>query len=190
VTSTRSAIQIPELEEVEPRRRSSKTRGIALAAILAALYAADVIFFAPISFQAVQVRIADVLLPLSIIFGPTAVAGLTLGVLVGNFYASPFGGVDIIGGTVANLVATALAWYIGRRRFPGAWVAAISAEVIAVSLIVGSYLAGLTDTPLWLMFLEIAAGEVVAVGIGGYILLKAVDRVFNRRAASMAQGPP
>ncbi|MDA4124818.1 MAG: QueT transporter family protein [Thaumarchaeota archaeon] len=189
MTSTRSAIEIPELEEVETRKKPSKTRDVALAAVLAALYAADVVFFAPISFQAIQVRIADVLLPLSILFGPAAVAGLTLGVLVGNFYASPFGGVDIIGGTIANFVATALALYIGRRRFTGAWVAAIAAEVIAVSLIVGSYLAGLTDTPLWLMFLEIAAGEIVAVGIGGYALLKAVDRVINRRTIPATQKP-
>ncbi len=172
---------------METKRKSWSSRSVALAAILAALYAADVVFFAPISFQAVQVRVADALLPLSIVLGPPAVAGLTLGVLVGNFYASPFGGVDIIGGTIANFVATALAWYIGRRKFSGAWLAAIGTEIIAVSVIVGSYLAGLTDTPLWLMFLEIAAGEIVAVGIGGYTLLKAVNRVMNRTGAPTTQ---
>lgn len=172
---------------METRKTTSGSTGVALAAVLAALYAADVVFFAPISFQAVQIRVADALLPLSIIFGWPAVAGLTLGVLVGNFYASPFGGVDIIGGTIANLVATALAWYIGRRRFSGAWLVAIAAEILAVSAIVGSYLAGLTGTPLWLMFLEIMAGEVVAVGIGGYIVLAAVTRITRRPAASNPQ---
>jgi len=37
------------LEEMEKTRRS-RSRSIALAAMLAALYAADVVFFAPISF--------------------------------------------------------------------------------------------------------------------------------------------
>jgi len=166
---------------METRKSRSRSRGVALAAILAGLYAADVIFFAPLSFQAIQVRVADILLPLAIILGPPAVAGLTLGAFVGNFYASPFGAIDIVGGTIANFVAAALAWYIGRRRFTGAWIMGITVEVLSVSLIVGSYLAGLTNTPLWLMVLEIAAGEVVAIGFGGYIVLKAVNAALERR---------
>jgi len=168
--------------KIEKRVARSKSKGIALAAILAALYAADVVFFAPISFQVIQVRVADALLPLSIIFGPPAIVGLTIGVFLGNLYASPFGAIDIVGGTIANLVATSLAWYIGRRKFSGAWVTAILAEVLAVSLIVGSYLAGLTGTPIWLMPLEIGAGEIVAVGFGGYVLLSAVTKVMGRTA--------
>jgi uncharacterized membrane protein len=187
VTSTRSAIEITEWEELENKKKPSNSRSVALAAVLAALYAFNVVFFAPISFQAIQVRVADALLPLSIIFGPPAVAGLTLGVVVGNFYASPFGAVDVIGGTVANLVATSLAWYIGRRRFSGAQIVAIVAEILSVSLVVGSYLAALTDTPLWLMFLEVMAGETVAVGIGGYALLEAVSRVMGRTDALATQ---
>jgi uncharacterized membrane protein len=166
-------------EELETKKRRSRSKGVALAAVIAALYATAVVFFAPISFQAIQVRIADILLPLSIILGPPAVAGLTLGAFIGNFYASPFGAIDIVGGTIANLVATALAWYICRRKFVGAWVVGITVEVLSVSLIVGSYLAGLTNTPIWLMVIEVMVGEVVAVGIGGYILLKAVNRVLR-----------
>ena len=155
---------------------------MALAAVLAALYAAGVYFFAPISFQVVQVRIADALLPLSVIFGPPAVVGLGLGVFLGNF-SSPFslGPIDIIGGTVANLVATTAAWLIGRRRFGGAWVAAIVAEILIITFIVGSYLSYLTSTPLVLSWLYVAVGEAVAVGIGGYTLLRAVQRVTRER---------
>src|SRR5437867_1609431 len=51
------------------KTRRSRSRSIALAAMLAALYAADVVFFAPISFQTIQVRVADALLPLSVLFG-------------------------------------------------------------------------------------------------------------------------
>jgi uncharacterized membrane protein len=179
VTSTRSAIEITEWEGLEQKKRRWNSRDLALAAMLAALYAADVVLFAPISFQAIQVRVADALLPLSVLLGPAAVAGLGLGAFVGNFYASPFGWVDVIGGTVANVVATALAWFIGRRSFTGAWVMATSIEVVVITLIVGTYLAPLTHTPLVFSLLYVLVGEVAAVGIGGYILLRAVSRVLR-----------
>ena len=147
--------------------------------MLAALYAADVVLFAPISFQAIQVRVADALLPLSVLLGPAAVAGLGLGAFIGNFYASPFGWVDVIGGMGANVVATALAWFVGRRGFRGAWVLATSIEVVVITLIVGTYLAPLTHTPLALSLLYVLVGEIAAVGIGGYILLRAVSRVLR-----------
>lgn len=179
MTSTRSAIEITEWEGLEHKKRAWNSRDLALAAMLAALYAAGVVFFAPISFQAVQVRVADALLPLSVLFGPAAVVGLGLGVFIGNFYASSFGWIDVIGGTVANVVATAIAWFVGRRSFRGAWVLATSIEVVVITLIVGTYLAPLTHTPLVLQLFYVLVGEIVAVGIGGYILLRAVSRVLR-----------
>ena len=144
------------------KTRRSRSRSIALAAMLAALYAADVVFFAPISFQTIQVRVADALLPLSVLFGLPAVIGLTLGVLVGNLFASPFGAIDVVGGTIANFVATLLALLIGERKFRGAWVAATSVEILVITFIVGTYLAFLTrsrcysacSTSFWVKFLQ------------------------------------
>ena len=162
---------------------------MSLAAMLAALYATDVILFAPISFQAIQVRVADALLPLSVLLGPAAVAGLGLGVFIGNFYASPFGWVDVIGGTVANVVATSLAWFVGRRSFRGSWVLATSIEVVVVTLIVGMYLAPLTNTPLTLSLLYVLIGEIVAVGIGGYILLRAVSKALRTPRQTQLANP-
>ena len=161
-------------------RKSTRSRDVALAAILAALYAAGVYFFAPISFAVVQVRVSDALLPLSILFGPPAVVGLGIGVFIGNF-ANPFslGPIDVVGGTVANVLATALAWQICKRKFRGAWVSAVAAEILVITFIVGSYLAYLTSTPIVLSWSYVAAGEVVAVGLGGYALLTAVTRVIK-----------
>src|SRR5438552_1088267 len=149
------------------KTRRSRSRSIALAAMLAALYAADVVFFAPISFQTIQVRVADALLPLSVLFGLPAVIGLTLGVLVGNLFASPFGAIDVVGGTIANFVATLLALLIGERKFRGAWVAATSVEILVITFIVGTYLAFLTETPLLFSLLYVMVGEVLSVGVGG-----------------------
>ena len=128
----------------------------------------------------IQVRVADALLPLSVLFGLPAVIGLTLGVLVGNLFASPFGAIDVVGGTIANFVATLLALLIGERKFRGAWVAATSVEILVITFIVGTYLAFLTETPLLFSLLYVMVGEVLSVGVGGYLLLNAVNRALRR----------
>jgi uncharacterized membrane protein len=174
---------------LEKKRARWSSRGVALAAILAALYAAYVFYFSVTSFQVVQVRVVDALLPLSVIFGPPAIAGVTLGVFVGNLLGSPFGPIDIVGGTIANLVAATLAWQVGRRRFRGSWLIAIALEIAAVTVIVGSYLVVLTSSPsvpLWVGWVEFLVSEVIAIGILGYPLLKAVDRATRRNAVPTA----
>jgi uncharacterized membrane protein len=174
------------------KRDSNRSRDVALAAMLAALYGADVIFFAPIGFQLIQVRVADALLPLSILFGPPAIAGLTLGVFAGNLVGSPFGPIDIVGGTAANFAATTLAWLICKRKFRGAWPTAIAVEIAAVTLIVGSYLVVLAlppGTPVWLGWLGFFASEILPIGIVGYPLLKVIDRTVVRRNLPVAEKP-
>ena len=153
---------------------------MALASVLAATYAAYVIIFGFASFDVVQFRVVDALLPLAIIFGWPAVAGVTIGVFVGNFF-SPFslGAIDVVGGTIANFGAATLALMIGSRRFRGAWVTAIAAEIAAVTIVVGSYVVILTTpstVPLWVGWLAFLGGEIVPIGIIGYPLLKTIDR--------------
>lgn len=184
--------QIPVWEELDNKRRTRNTRSVALTALLAALYAAYVFYFSVTSFQVVQVRVVDALLPLSVLFGLPAIAGLTLGVFIGNLLGSPFGPVDVIGGTVANLVAASLAWLVGRRKFSGAWLVAILLEIASVTVIVGSYLVVLTsppDVPLWVGWIEFLFSEVIAIGILGYPLLRAVDRATKRNPILRGQNP-
>ena len=77
---------------------------IVLAAVFAALYAVGVVFW-PISFQVFQVRVADALLPLAMLFGWPAILGLSLGAFVANIFGG-LGPVDMIGGTLDNLNGT------------------------------------------------------------------------------------
>src|SRR5436309_5211912 len=100
----------------------SSSRNLALAAVFGALYAALVVAFAPISILPVQVRVADVLLPLAILFGWPAILGLGVGTVVGNFAADSITGfpsasigLDIAGGSFVNLLTGFLAWKIGQR---------------------------------------------------------------------------
>jgi uncharacterized membrane protein len=166
-------------------KKACGSRDVALAAMLAALYSAYVFYFAVTSFGPLQIRLVDALLPLSVLFGFPAIVGVTVGGFIGNLLGSPFGIVDYVGGPVANFVAATLAWVVTRRKFRGAWLAAILLEIAAVTLIVGSYLIALASSPgvpLWVGWAEFFASEVVAIGIMGYPLLKAVDRAIRRGA--------
>ncbi len=166
-------------------KKNRRSRRVAQAALFAALYAGGVTILAPISFQVYQVRLADVLLPLSVLFGPSATVGLTVGTLVGNL-SSPFGIIDIAGGTIANFLATLLAWQIGKRSFKGAWFASTVAEVVAITLIVGTYLAFLLQIPVWLSWVGVLVGEVIAINIGGYLVLNGVSRALRRNSSDKA----
>jgi uncharacterized membrane protein len=172
-------------------KRIWNTRSLALAALLAALYAAYVFYFAFASFGPLQVRLVDALLPLSILFGPPAIVGLTIGCFIGNLFGSPFGIVDILGGPAANFVAATLAWGITRRKFRGSWLLAVALEIAVVSVIVGSYLIALgaaPGVPSWVGWLEFLGSEVVAIGILGYPLLEGVAAATRRSPIVGAQG--
>ncbi len=158
---------------------------MALAAVLAALYAAYVFYFGFVSFGPLQFRLVDALLPLSVLLGFPAVAGVTIGCFIGNTLGPNLGVVDIVGGPAANFLAATLAWAVTRKRFRGGWVAAVILEIAVVSVIVGTYvviLAGAPGVPAWVGWVEFVASEIIPIGIIGYPLLKAVDRATARNA--------
>ena len=148
---------------------------ITLTAVFAALYAVAVVFLAPISFQIFQVRLADALLPLAILFGWPAVLGLALGAFVANFFGG-LGPIDIIGGAIANLIATLLAWKLVRLRPSKLFkLIGVGLEILTVTTIVGSYLSYLFGMTLEAGLLGVFLGSLVAIGILGTILLFAMS---------------
>jgi uncharacterized membrane protein len=152
--------------------------------IFAALYAVLVVALAGISFQLVQVRIADALLPLSIVFGWPAVAGVTIGAAVANIVSpSPSVVVDVVFGSLANLVAGFLAWRISQLRFSRETIAELLgciSAILAVTLIVGTYLAILFQTEVWIWWLGVGAGSVISIGIVGFPLVQIMKRISQK----------
>jgi uncharacterized membrane protein len=161
----------------------SNSRNLALIAVFGALYAALVVAFAPISIGPVQVRVADALMPLAIIFGWPVIFGLGIGTVVGNFAADSIAGfpsasigLDIVGGSLVNLLAGYLAWRIGRRGWRvrdwnASWFIATIVETALISVVVGGYLSIVFSTPLAVEIPLILAGEIVAINIVGFALL-------------------
>ncbi len=72
-----------------------RTLDIALVVVCCALYVTLVNVFAPLSFQQIQIRIANALIGMVPLFGLPAVYGLTLGVFIGNL-TSPLGPIDLL----------------------------------------------------------------------------------------------
>jgi uncharacterized membrane protein len=153
----------------------NNTRSTMVIVVFAALYAVAVIFLAPISFDIYQVRIADALLPLSMIFGIPSALGFGLGAIVSNIYGG-LGIIDIFGGTVANIIACSIAWYIAKRggriyRFFGSLF-----ETIIITVIVGGYLALIFYVPIEFGLFGVLVGSLIAINIIGFPIQEIIRR--------------
>jgi uncharacterized membrane protein len=160
------------------------SRDIALTTVFAALYAVLVLALAGISFQIVQVRIADALIPLSIVFGWPAILGVTIGCAVANI-ASPMPSVitDVTLGSLTNFIAAVVAWRISllktkrvMRGHTSELLGCLTATVLT-TFIVGTYLAVLTGMELWVWWLGIGIGSIISITVLGYALVQILKRL-------------
>lgn len=158
-----------------------ETKSIALASLFAALYAVLVLVLAPISFQLVQVRIADALIPLSIIFGWPSVLGVSIGCIVSNVI-SPMPSIiaDIMFGSVANFIASFLAWKVGSLKRQKSAVNEFLGCLVAtavITFVVGTYLAVMTEMELWVWWLGVGIGSVISINAIGYTLVQVIKKL-------------
>jgi uncharacterized membrane protein len=145
------------------------------------------ILFSIFSFGPLQIRVADSLMPLALVFGYAGAIGLGIGCLVGNYFGFATGmttPVDVVGGALANLLAGIIAYRLyqmlaARGKKGIAWgQTAILTENITVTLIVGTYMAILvplsTDllTSIGLWYTGLFLGSLVSMNIIGYIVYK------------------
>lgn len=160
-----------------------RSRDLALTAVFAALYAVGVLAFANISFQIVQVRLADALIPMSILFGWPAALGVTIGCAIANFASAvpgPLVPIDVTLGSVANLVASLLAWKIGKSKaMPKSMSQLVGclAAALVITFIVGTYLAVLYGMEPWVGWLSVGGGSLISICILGYILVQIMSRI-------------
>ena len=148
------------------------TKFVTQAAMIAALYVVLVLAFAPISFGALQVRIAEMLSVLPF-FTPAAVPGLFIGCLLGNI----LGGADIfdiIFGSLTTLAAAALAYRLRANRYlvPAP---AVVLNALVVPLIL-RYAYHLPDA-FYFMALTVFAGQFISAQLLGTILLLTLEKI-------------
>lgn len=156
-----------------------------LTAALAALYAILVFMFAGVSFGVFQVRVADALIPLSIVFGWPVVCGVTIGCAIANIVTPlPSVATDITLGSVANFVASLFAWKISLWKSGkiGELLGCLAATVI-VTFVVGTYLAVITAMNYWLWWTGVGVGSVISIGILGFVLVSVLKGMKFRQAS-------
>ncbi len=143
------------------------TQKITRAALIAAIYAALTLILAPISYQAVQVRVAEALTVLPF-FSALSIPGLFVGCLVANLFGIFFTGLgwyDVVFGSLATLLA---AYLTSKMPWP---VLAPVPPIVINGLVVGAYVSALSHLPYWTTALYIGLGEAVAGYALGYPLL-------------------
>lgn len=142
---------------------------LSLAASFASLYAVAVVLLAPISYGIIQLRLADALIPLLMVFGLPVVYGVALGNIVANLYEG-YGPIDVVFGTLANLLGSYAAFRLMSKPFLGCLAA-----TVVVSLIVGGYLWILVGVPMEISLLGLFAGSFTAIAMLGYLLQRFVS---------------
>ena len=157
----------------------NKTKGIALGAMIAALYAV-VTLFAPIpQYAAVQVRFADALALLPLFLGWPAAIGLSLGCLVANVF-SPYGVLDMVIGTMSTVLGSVAAVYIGRmvtrKTLNAVLVTTATLQSVITALLIG-WLLTMYGVPFEAGAASVLVGELVSIGIIGIPLHLALVKV-------------
>jgi len=150
-----------------------KSKDIAFAGIVGALYAVLTITLAPISYGPVQVRVAEAMTVLPFLT-PWAIPGLFFGCMAANIFGG-FGLVDIFGGSFITLLAAFGTFSL--RRFNKVWLAPLP-PIILNAFGVSIYLHILAEWPYFLCALYVGIGELIACYFLGYPLLLILRKRF------------
>ena len=136
------------------------------AAMIAAIYVALTVIFAPFGFGEIQIRISEALTILPA-FTPAAIPGLFVGCIIGNF----IGGAilpDIIFGSLATLIGAIFTYLLRKKHKYLAPLPPIISNTIIIPLIL-SFAYGI-PIAIPVMMLTVGIGEIISCGVLGMIL--------------------
>ena len=155
------------------------TRSLTHAGIIAAIYCLLTVLFQPISFGAVQFRIAEALTLLPLLTAD-AVPGLFVGCLVANLLG---GGVwfDVVLGALATLLAALATRKLRNKPLLGAAMPALFNGLIVGPVVYFAYVRAPGAALNWPTLLSsmgtVALGEIVVCYILGLIMVRALKKL-------------
>lgn len=161
----------------------NKVHFMTQAAMIAAIYTALTVAFAPVAYGPIQFRISEALCVLPF-FTPAAIPGLFLGCAISNGAGVALGTAvlpDVIFGSLATLIGAAGSYAVRKNR----WMVCIP-PIVANTIIIPWVLRYAYGAPeiIPVMMGTVGLGEILAVGVLGNLLLSALERykglVFNR----------
>ena len=161
--------------------RKFTIRDLALAALIAAVYAVLTVALPIPQYSGVQLRVAEAMTVLPFLF-PAATPGLFVGCFIANLF-SPYP-LDILCGSAATLIACLLT-----QRMPNRWLAALP-PVLCNAVIVGAEIAfsvmggfGAGFWPFYAMTaLSVGLGELAVCYVLGLSLLAFLPKIGVFRA--------
>ena len=120
---------------------------------------------------AIQVRLSEALTILPC-FTAAAVPGLTVGCILANIITG-CALWDVVFGSLATLIGAA-GTYLLRKKPLLAWIPPVLSNAIIVPIVLQKVY-GVPDS-FWYLMLTVGAGEVIACGILGLLLYKALEK--------------
>lgn len=152
---------------------NKRTKFIVQSGVIAGLYVALTMVSSMLGLSSgvIQVRISEALSVLAI-FTPSAILGLTVGCLLSNVLSGCIV-IDIIFGSFATLIGAVFTWLLRKKPILALFPTIIVNTIIIPLILAYAYH---LEQALWFMFLSVFVGEVISVGILGFILYKILDK--------------
>lgn len=159
--------------------RQFTSKQLARCAMIAALYTAVSLAFAPLSYGAVQVRFAEALCLLPV-FVPDAIIGVTLGCLLTNLIGSS--PIDAVFGTLATLLAALVTYKLRNLRWHGLPVWSALSPVLFNAVIIGAEITFFfmdvpaTGAVLAMNMVTVGIGEILSCVLLGLVLVRVIEK--------------
>ena len=160
--------------------QNSSVRKLVHCGVVAAIYVVLCLALQPLSYGAVQVRVAEALCLLPV-FGAEYIIGVVLGCFLANLLGSTI--VDVIFGTLATLLACLVTYKLRNVRFKGLAIAASLPPVLFNAVIIGIEIAVMfpdpSSAPIWLACItngiSVGIGELISCTVLGVVLVKLIE---------------
>ena len=167
------------------------TKRMTRIALIAAVYTAVSLVLAPFSFGNIQVRVAEGLTILPVLFFDSII-GVTVGCFLTNLFGAMLGVnvlgfLDVIFGTAATLIAALLTYYFRNKQVKGIPYLSVLPPILVNGIVIGleltyAYAPAFTWTYFLIFAAEVAIGQTIAVTVIGIPLLNYFKKILKKEA--------
>ena len=145
--------------------QNKKISKLVFSAVIAAIYTVLTLLLAPISYGQIQVRVSESLTLLPFL-SSYSIWGVFLGCIISN----------LIGGSLATLIAAILTYYIGKSNLKFKKYLAPLPPIIINAVVIGFILNYTLKLPLLLSIIWVGLGEAISCYVLGLILISIIEK--------------
>jgi len=154
----------------------NSTRKLTISGVVMAMYIAVMFVTQSFSFHAIQFRVATTLYGISYIF-PFLILPISIANALSNSLMGGLGALDVIGGFIAGVIISGLAYLVRRFKLPKLLLIPIIA--LGNGLIVPIWLSYLLGIPYFALVISVTLGQIPS-GIAAYLLITILDEHMKK----------